>query len=75
MIRFIYRLPTDLDPGQLHKDFRKMEVLESDYDYLPGERAWRLTVTEGDQAFRVETVLKIRRIPFEVRVGGGGSFN
>ena len=72
MIRFTYQLPDDLDPRRLHRDFAKMGVRESGYDYLPASDVWHLTVTEGDQAFRSETVLRIRRIPFEVRVGVSG---
>ena len=72
MIRFTYHLPDELDPRQLHRDFKTMGVLESDYEYLLTKQGWRLIVTDGDQSFRAETVLKIRRIPFESSVGVSG---
>ena len=72
MIRFTYQLPNGFDPRQLHRDFAKMGVCESGYEYLPGEQVWHLTVTHGDQAFRAETVLKIHGIRFEVCIVGGG---
>lgn len=68
MIQFIYQLPDDIDPRKLHRDFYRMGVRESNYDYLPKERLWRLTVDDCDQAFKAETVLKIHRIPFDARV-------
>lgn len=64
MIRFSYKVPDELDPRQLNKDFIKMGVLSTEYSYQPADRTWRLTVSDEDQAFRVETVLKIRRILF-----------
>ena len=68
MIRFTYRLLDDLDPRQVNRDFGKMGVLSTEYSYRPANQTWCLTVSDEDQAYRAETVLKIRRIPFSSKV-------
>lgn len=68
IIRFSYTLPGELDPRQLNRDFKTMGVLSTEYSYRPADKTWRLTVSDEDQAFRLETVLKIRGILFTSRV-------